>query len=41
LLVEDAFEKVGWRNVSHAIRVFHTYIGTTPGLYRRTYNAAT
>jgi AraC-like DNA-binding protein len=38
MLVEEAVEHVGWRNVSHAIRVFHAYIGVTPGAYRRTHN---
>jgi AraC-like DNA-binding protein len=38
LLVDDAVEQVGWRNVSHAIRVFRAYIGMTPGAYRRTHN---
>lgn len=40
LLVEDAVGQVGWHNVSHAIRVFRAYVGMTPGVYRRTYNAA-
>ncbi|MDN6016891.1 MAG: helix-turn-helix transcriptional regulator [Bifidobacterium mongoliense] len=39
LLVDDAVGQVGWRNVSHAIRVFRAYIGMTPGVYRRTHNA--
>jgi AraC-like DNA-binding protein len=39
LLVDDAVVRVGWRNVSHAIRVFRAYIGMTPGAYRRTHNA--
>lgn len=38
LLVDDAVRQVGWRNVSHAIRVFRAYIGMTPGVYRRTHN---
>ncbi len=38
LLVDDAVGQVGWRNVSHAIRVFRAYIGMTPGVYRRTHN---
>lgn len=39
LLVEDAIERVGWRSISYAIRVFRRYIGMTPGVYRRTHNA--
>lgn len=38
LLVKDAIEQVGWRSMSYAIRVFHRYIGVTPGVYRQTYN---
>jgi AraC-like DNA-binding protein len=38
VLVDDAVGRVGWRNVSHAIRVFRAYIGVTPGVYRRTHN---
>lgn len=38
LLVDDAVRQVGWRNVSHVIRVFRAYIGVTPGIYRRTHN---
>lgn len=38
LLVEDAIERVGWRSMSYAIRVFHRYVGVTPGVYRRTHN---
>jgi AraC-like DNA-binding protein len=41
LRVEDAIAYVGWRSRSHAIRAFRTYIGMTPGAYRRTHNTRT
>lgn len=36
-----AIEQVGWHSMSYAIRVFRTYIGVTPGAYRRAHNALT
>lgn len=40
LLLEDAIERVGWRSMSYAIRVFRRYVGVTPGVYRRVHNIA-